>query len=327
MRGKINRTTVSNLPLNSTLWSKEIPGFGVRRQRRTPVFILRRRGRQIVLGAYPLMSVDEARDAAIDRLRSNHIATGGSRFKDVVDLYLAAGDWRPKSRSTFERHLLEDARPLADRRFAEIDREEIADLLRSIAQRGGVTRNRVRATLSALWSWSIAEGKAELNVVKGTNRADERSRDRLLSQSEIATLWHGLPSGRYGDIVRLLLLTAQRRQEIAGLTRSEIILDTEPRIELGAERTKNAKAHVVPLSPQAVTILRPYLANGDAVFDGFTAFSNSKAALDAKLSLAPWVLHDLRRSCAQLDSGAGLRHSVDRRSDPQPCEAWDHVGV
>jgi len=44
--------------------------------------------------------------------------------------------------------------------------------------------------------------------------------------------------------------------------------------------------------------LTPYLANDDAVFDGFTAFGNAKAALDAKLRIAPWVLHDLRRSCA-----------------------------
>jgi integrase len=244
------------------------------------------------------MSVDDARNAAIDRLRGNHIAKGGSRFKDIVDLYLAAGDWRPKSRSTFERHLLEDARPLADRRFAEISREDIADLLRNIAQRGGVTRNRVRSTLSALWSWAIAEGKADANVVQGTNRADERSRDRLLSQAEIKALWHGLPPGRYGDIVRLLLLTAQRRQEIAGLRRSEIVLDAEPRIVLPAERTKNGKAHMVPLSPPAISILEPYLANGDAVFGGFSAFSANKAALDRQLSLAPWVLHDLRRSCA-----------------------------
>jgi len=106
LRGKINRTAVAQLPLNTTLWSKEISGFGVRRQRRTPVFVLRKKGRQIVLGTWPVMSVDQARDAAIDRLRTNHIANGGSRFQDVVDLYLAAGEWRPKSRSTFERHLL-----------------------------------------------------------------------------------------------------------------------------------------------------------------------------------------------------------------------------
>jgi integrase len=178
----------------------------------------------MVLGEWPLLSVREARDAAIDRLRTAKAIGSGTRFKDIADLYLASGDWRPKSRSTFERHLLEDCRQLAERRFAEIDREEIADLLREIQKRGSVTRNRVRATLSALWTFAIAEGKAELNVVKGTSRADERSRDRVLSKGEIAKLWHGLPATRYGDIVRLLLLTGQRRSEIAELRRSEIIL-------------------------------------------------------------------------------------------------------
>jgi hypothetical protein len=176
MRGKINRTSVANLPLNSTLWSKEVPGFGVRRQRRTPVFILRKQGRQIVLGQWPVMSVDEARDAAIDRLRTTKAIGSGTRFRDIADLYLASGDWRPKSRSTFERHLLEDCRPLAERRFAEINREEIADLLREVQKRGSVTRNCVRATLSALWTFAIAEGKAELNVVKGTSRRSPDTR-------------------------------------------------------------------------------------------------------------------------------------------------------
>jgi hypothetical protein len=95
MRGKINRTAVAQLPLNTTLWSKEISGFGVRRQRRTPVFVLRKKGRQIVLGTWPVMSVDQARDAAIDRLRTNHIANGGSRFKDVVDLTSPQGNGDP----------------------------------------------------------------------------------------------------------------------------------------------------------------------------------------------------------------------------------------
>jgi integrase len=313
VRTRITETLVKNLPLNSVVWDREITGLGIRRQRRDRVFVFRRKGRQMVLGEWPLLSVREARDAAIDRLRTARAIGSGTRFRDIADLYLAAGDWRPKSRSTFERHLLEDARPLAERRFAEIDREEIADLLREIQKRGSVTRNRVRATLSALWTFAIAEGKAELNVVKGTSRADERSRDRVLSREEIAALWHGLPATRYGDIVRLLLLTGQRRQEIAGLRRSEIILDAEPRLVLPAERTKSSRAHSLPLAPAAISILQPYMANGEALFDGFAAFSRAKAELDAKLSIAPYVLHDLRRSAASwiAELGFGQPHIVE----------------
>ena len=62
--------------------------------------------------------------------------------------------------------------------------------------------------------------------------------------------------------------------------RSEIILDDQPRIILPAERTKSSRAHTVPLSSAATRILKPYLANGDAVFNGFAAFSAAKAELE-----------------------------------------------
>jgi integrase len=108
----------------------------------------------------------------------------------------------------------------------------------------------------------------------------------------------------YGDIVRLLLLTGQRRQEIAGFQRSEIILDEEPRIVMPAERTKNGKQHTVPLAPQAIAILKPYLAADNesahiasiAIFN-WASFSFAKAALDREFGIE-FRLHDLRRTCA-----------------------------
>jgi integrase len=110
----------------------------------------------------------------------------------------------------------------------------------------------------------------------------------------------------YGDIVRLLLLTGQRRQEIAGFQRSDIILDEEPRIVLPAERTKNGKQHTVPLAPQAIAILKPYLAADNerahiasiAIFNGWASFSFAKAALDRELGIE-FRLHDLRRGMAE----------------------------
>jgi integrase len=296
MKTKLTETLVKNLPLNTVIWDAEITGLGIRRQRRDRVFILRRNGLQVTLGEWPILSVKDARDAAIDRLRGNKAVGGAVRFKDAVDDYLAVGQWR--SRREIERHLLEDCRPLADRRFGEINRAALASLLAEIEKRGAVTRNRVRASLSALWSYAIAEGLCENNPVQGTRRAEERPRDRVLTRDEIAALWRGLPPTRFGDIVRLLLLTGQRRSEIADLRRDEIILDAEPRIVLSAARTKSDRAHIVPLAPQAIAILQPYLANGEALFDGFASFSNRKGALDATLGIAHYRIHDLRRSCA-----------------------------
>jgi len=113
--------------------------------------------------------------------------------------------------------------------------------------------------------------------------------------------------------------------------RSEIILDDQPRIILPAERTKSSRAHTVPLSSAATRILKPYLANGDAVFNGFAAFSAAKAELDAELGIAPFVLHDLRRSAASwiAELGFAQPHIVEailNHSRPEVQGVYNRAG-
>src|SRR5262245_61410801 len=115
MQAKITETLAKNLAQNTTCWDQQITGLALRRQTKTPVFILRNAGRQIVLGKYPVMTVEMARAAALATLRQPITQALGSRFADVVDRYLAAGSWRLKSRVEIERYLLGDARALADR--------------------------------------------------------------------------------------------------------------------------------------------------------------------------------------------------------------------
>jgi integrase len=146
---------------------------------------------------------------------------------------------------------------LAQKRLSEIDRAAIVTLLNTA--RGDVARNRLRSWLLAFFNYAITEDLCEHNPVERTRRMPEQSRSRVLSRGEIAALWRGLPATAYGDIVRLLLLTGQRRQEIVGLQRSEIVLDAEPRIILPPARTKANREHIVPLAPQALAILQRYL--------------------------------------------------------------------
>jgi integrase len=194
------------------------------------------------------------------------------------------------------RHLRRHAAPLHQRELAEIDRRTIATLLGEIeAGSGAVSRNRVRTTLSAFWSWAIAEGLAETNPVTGTNTAPEQARDRVLTPAELGALWRCLGKRPHDDIVRLLILTGQRREEIGGLRWSEFNGDA---IVLSPERTKNRRAHTVPLSSQARTILERQPRNGEFVFGNKGSWSDAKARLDANLAIAPWRLHDLRRSAA-----------------------------
>ena len=106
-----------------------------------------------------------------------------------------------------------------------------------------------------MFAWAIGEGLAETNPVNGTNRASEsKSRERVLSDAEFAAIWKAAPDNDYGRIVKLLMLTAQRREEIGGLAWSEID-KARKLIALPPERTKNSRPHDVPMSDAAVAIL------------------------------------------------------------------------
>jgi integrase len=159
----------------------------------------------------------------------------------------------------------------------------------------------------------VREGFRDDNPATYTNKATEnRPRDRLLSDAELAMIWQALDDDQYGAIVKLLILTGLRRGEIGGLRWSETDLETN-RITLPAARTKNGRPHVVSMSPSIRALLeaqprrnepdgRPRdLIFGDAAADGFARWNDSKVELDERLTeihgepLARWVLHDLRR--------------------------------
>ena len=125
-----------------------------------------------------------------------------------------------------------------------------------------------------------------------------------------------MPDNDYGRIVRLLILTGCRRDEIGSLRWSEI--DNESRlIALPGERTKNSRTHDVPLSKAAPEIIDsiPRRMNSDFVFGegkgGFSGWSKAKAALDIQLGLKPWRLHDLRRTASTRMADAGVQIVIE----------------
>ena len=115
----------------------------------------------------------------------------------------------------------------------------------------------------------------------------------------------GRINGPFGSVVKLLILTGQRRSEVAEMEWPE--LDLEQRLwTLPPERVKNDTRNDVPLSPPAVAVIEQvkrigerfvFTLNGEAPI---ADFSKSKDRLDALLppDTPPWTLHDLRRSVA-----------------------------
>src|SRR5262249_53913901 len=122
----------------------------------------------------------------------------------------------------------------------------------------------------------VTEGLLDANPVSGTAKADEgNSRERVLAHDELRKLWRSLGDGSFADIVRLLLLTGQRRNEIGALRWSEIDL-TRKVIVLPPARTKNGRQHEVPLSAQAIAILKrlPRRNSTDYLFGKRSGYSD-----------------------------------------------------
>jgi integrase len=155
-----------------------------------------------------------------------------------------------------------------------------------------------------MFRWAIGEGLCDHNPVTGTNRQDENGhRERSLNDSEVAKVWLAAPENDYGNVVRLLLLTGCRREEIGSLKWSEI--DNEARaITIPKERAKNGIEHIVPLPDAALSILRGIRRRGDRDYafgiareGGFSGWSKAKIALDKAVAVKEeWRLHDLRRT-------------------------------
>jgi integrase len=322
MLGKVTKASVERLGLNEMLWDTGLNGFGARRQLKHVHYLLRYQlsGRQrfISIGRHgspwtPDSARTEARrllglvasktDPASERVRPAE--TLGAEVERYLERRRSS--LKPRSFEEIERHLTVHAKPLHRLRLAEIDRRTIALRLAEIEQESGpVARNRVRSSLSAFFAFAIREGLLEINPVAGTGKADEgQGRDRTLTDFELGTVLNALGQDQFSDIVRLLVLTGQRREEIGGLRWSEVDLD-RGLIVLGPERTKNKRPHELPISTQVRAILerQPRRGGRDLVFGvragGFSGWSDAKAALDANIngSVKPWHLHDLRRSCA-----------------------------
>jgi integrase len=247
----------------------------------------------------------DGKDALADREAAR--ARSADTLKALIDLYLekrAMPRQRPRTYAEVSRYLLKRWEPLHDRPLNAITRHGIASRLEEIvAEHGPIAGNRARGYLGSAFAWAMKRGLVENNPVVGTEApAEERRRNRVLSPAELTTAWKAAgDAGEFGLIVKLLMLTGQRREEVASMAWAEIDQD-RALWTIPAARAKNAREHEVPLSRQALALL-PEKREGRAFLfgrgrkGGFSGYSRAKARLDAAAGLkVPWILHDIRRS-------------------------------
>jgi integrase len=337
---------------------------------------------RVPLGACSAVALSKAREAAAAVM--GDVAKGRNPAADRKDAAAAERARRARNRLTL-RVLIEDWNRLhlAGRRpsyateavralhyaFADhlddaaedLDRAAVVRALDALARRrkgkdgdggdkpkGAAMTGRTAAYGRAAFAWAVKRGAVHLNPFAALPIDKSiAKRERVLSDQEIAEIWRtaGDAASPYGTIIRLLILTGQRRGEVAGMTWSEISEDLAT-WTLPGERTKNGEAHMVPLSAPARDLLRALLPNdakeakralnhlrtaGALALPGtmgtpFAGWSKAKRALDKAIidvrskadatagtspaPLIPWSVHDLRRTVATGLQGLGVRLEV-----------------
>jgi integrase len=295
--------------------------------------------KKVTLGGYPALPLVEARRRALG------IAAGVANGADPAEEKKAerkAAARRPDAVQTvrtmadefLKRHTDEkngarwaaetkrmldhDVLPvIGDRLAAAVNKAEIHAVLDTISDRGApVAANRTLAVMRKLFAWAVSRGYVDRNPCEGVAKpGEETKRDRVLSDDELALVWRAAEGMAYpfGSAIRLLFLTAARRDEVGSMTFAEV--DFRANVwTLPAERSKNGLGHVIPLSGAALSIIEsiPRIGKRDGfVFTttGETAvsgWSKAKATLDAASGIADWRLHDIRRTAASGMAALGI---------------------
>jgi integrase len=197
-----------------------------------------------------------------------------------------------------------------------LTKDDVQDLVDDMVSAGKpVMARQVGRYGAAAFSWAWKRNMVSGSPFVRLDTPAAKTRDRVLSDEELRAIWQATAEpGGFNSVVRLLMLTGQRLNEVAGMAWEELSADLTT-WELPGERSKNGKAHVIPLSPQARAVIEaaPRYANR-LCFPGRDGVMNSwgrmKDRLDEASGVEGWTLHDLRRTLATNLQKIGVRLEV-----------------
>lgn len=346
------------------LWDAELKGFGTRISPKGRITWLAQKAfgrgkgstQRVVVGHYPGMSLDQARieaghtiarlargedvQSAVKQAKAAKVASRQCpTVKEAVTDYLKERENDP-NRDANSRYESEIAQLFnrkivpelgASKRINEISKADIKAMIKTRKDAGHyVAARNLYVQLKPFFDWSIHEELISVSPCIGVIPPDvAKERQHKITDTEIKALWAcATPeTNMLGDYFRVLLLTAQRRGEVASMQWQGVNLDRAEWI-IPASKTKNGREHLVPLSPLVVSILKaqPERKPSEYVFGKFphapvSGFSKAKRELDeamlAKLQeddpeaeLSDWRIHDLRRTAASGMASLGIQPHV-----------------
>lgn len=326
------------------VWDGKTPGFGVRVSKTgTKTFILlyrhRGRARRLSLGRWPIVSLstarkkaraalqalDVGRDPAVDhRLDDDASFRFDAVVRDFVERHCVQHNRASTAKET-ERLLTKHfVKSWGQRDIRDIRQADINAVIDGLVKAGTPSEaNHALGVAKTLFAWCTDRDMLSADpCAKVRKPAKQGKRSRVLNEEELKKLWRALPEEGFpfGHLAQLLILTAQRRGEVAQMQWPQ--LDFANRVwTIPAHVAKNKREHVLPLSDLAIEVLErvprlnetyvfPARGNDDATVSGF---SKSKLRLEAAIGADDWTLHDLRRTTATFLAKLGTPpHVIER---------------
>lgn len=313
-----------------TYWDQSLTGFGIRISQggAKTWIVLDPRSKirtQETIGRYPLISLKAARIEARERLAARVLKKADKRstpWAKALETFLVEikASLKPRTHADYDRLLNRHFR-FADTRLDDITPE---DLLKKLAKLKSTPAEHQHAfvVLRSFLNWAFKHYHINTRPMERMQQPKGyRSRDRVLTDSELCAVWRGCADNAYGRIVKLLILTGQRESEIAHLTRAMIAGDL---VTLPAWLTKNSMEHSFPIGalsmeqfglndpagPSASAFIFPART---ATSKPFSGWSKGKEALDQRSGTRNWRLHDLRRTFRTKWEELGILPTVSER--------------
>lgn len=275
-----------------TYFDDQLGGFGVRVGRRTKSFVVMYgQARKLkTLGKYPDISLQDARNGAKKLLATRPAPHVEIDYKTAYEAFLdeCRGKNRPKTVSGYQRYLKSVS---YTGKIADLGRNDLRTVL---------SDPHKLATFKIFLNWCVRCDYLTRNPLIGDKVSYNASRERVLNDDELKAIWayHSPP---FSDIVKLLLLIGQRRTETSLITADWIDGDL---ITFPSSVTKNKKEHTIPFGLLASQYLPP---------KPFNSWSKAKALMDKTVKIAPWTLHDLRRTYATIHAQIGTSITVTEK--------------
>jgi integrase len=293
-----------------------VKGFGFRLSqggaRSWVVVVSRDRNKKkVTIGRYPDISLSQAREAARTILAQSTLApqklkpailfsAAVTRFLETYSQQHQGAGWGRE----VKRHLATHFAPLHKKNLSSVETSDIARIVDGLLDRPSEA-NHAFAAVRRFFNWAVERGLIDISPCgRLSSPSRPHSRDRVLLESELKAIWHASTSYPFGQLVRMLMLTGQRRGEVTQLKWDYIDPD-RGLISLPGTITKNGRDHTIPLGTMAKSLLNDMPKISEFVFPArgyddraYCGWSKGKAALDRACPLPQWGLHDIRRTVA-----------------------------